>query len=345
MPPHASEVVVFWDPENTGSGASVDVHGMMARLRALRPHARSARGVVCGKLCCFTQELIDTLALHNMDVIVAPTGKNAADRLLQREMERCNHEDTCAVLVSGDGGFAPHLRAFEDSILLHADGNVADVLLAAAKEHYSLEELQRSPLQHDALTAPPWIALHVAALYRCGLVGAGKTQYPFHTSCSPAAIARAYTQNHHGKSLQGKPRLFVLTHTFWLKEIVTMDGYLQLYIPTPALLSILQHEDVLQYAQQKGWNALPLHVALQTSNPHTLERAIRANLLDTQQHQQQQQQHTEDAELVDTLRQEYRRVGEPHPHPELNIHLLTNAIVRAHQERPDDPSSGWNERI
>jgi len=329
----ARAIEIFWDVENTGCGAAQAdfVHALVASLRALRPTATVVRGLACGKLCCFSQPFVDALAQHGIEVAVAPSGKNAADRLIARAMRIClggaaATEAACAaVLVSGDGGFAPALAPFHDSILLHTANNVSDALVAVAREHYTLESLlMRSAraasgaaagddihthhlLQQQQLQ-PPWVAVHVAALYRCGRVGAGKLEYPFYSSVSPSAIARAHRE-HLGTHINGRPRAFCLTASHWLREVIALNGVLQLYVPTEALFGFMDSELVLAYARDAGWT--PLH----DWNLAPRERRV-GHPVFTQQLLLAQTE-----ELDDGAARAYEAVGRPHPHPELNVLL------------------------
>jgi hypothetical protein len=334
----ARAIEIFWDVENTGCGAAVDVGLLVQRLRALRPTATVVRGLVCGKLSCFSQPFVDSLAEHGLEVALAPSGKNAADRVLTRAMRNLRTDGVAVVLVSGDGGFASALAPFADSILLHTANNVAESLVAVAREHFTLEALlQQSPSQTgagagpDAIPSPPWVAVHVGALYRCGRVGAGKLEYPFYSTVSPSAIARAHFEQL-GTFIAGRPRAFCLAASHWLREVVASDGVLQLYVPTEALFEYMDSELVLEYARRAGWEPLADWRATprerRLGNPALTQALLLTSVAASSA--------SSASELERALAIAYDRVGRPHPHPELNAYLYVLATTASHGDDGSD---------
>jgi len=321
---------LYWDLENVSAASSVDVASLVARLRQLRPSVSRVSGIVCGKLASFTQTFVDAAVACNLQVAVAPSGKNAADHILERAIRASRVENRCVVLLSGDGGFATVMSELTDTILVHTNNNVADTLLRCVSEHYAigdlmhertLETLRESVLQTHASeqnSVLPFVALHVAALYRCGRVGAGKLAPSRHSFVSPEALARAHRE-HHGVSVCMRPRMYCQLAARWLQELVLKEGTLQLYIPTEALFEQLDGDQVRAYVSDMGWRLLDAWDATpvdrRVGHPVWTRALMCASPDDA------------GSDLDRILHAQSARLDHPYGHPELNVYLYAQSTV------------------
>jgi hypothetical protein len=383
-PPHTQppaqttmpRMVVFVDLENVGASLCADLPAFLDRLRALRPGSEVVRGYVAGKMSCFTQDSVDRMRCLGFSVLLASRGRDAADRVLIDEMQRVRAElgkEVTAVLVSGDHGFASSFHGFSDRILIYNAAAASAALVKSASEAHTVQAMHERPPKPDSAKdgAPsprsslrsslqskplPWLAIHVAALYRCGRVGRLRMRSPPGSTVTPAALAIAY-EAAHGRGTPLRARRFCASEPDWVEEVASQNNSLQLYVPSDALFARMDDPEVHAYirAQEwtpiEGWSDVPeprrpgnpgltrqlMQLQIEIPDPAATSPAAETQTPEEHQQKPPQQQHLEEINASDStsiqplttlLARVQQQLAPCYSHPELNVFLYSTLFYR-----------------